>query len=402
MRRLRSALLIGCLFATPAIADEEEGGGRCFSGLHTEAIPLPVYSTLPNEGDTFGVMPVLLRVCRETERTESIIAPSVTWNDVIRGTATFRWFHYPTEDQTFNLIASISTRINSGLLLQWRDLQRGAGGFTTEAEVRWQRSVFYRYFGLGPDTPADAESSYTRVRVHGFARHGLNLGNDWNAGVGIIAHWDAVQDIGVPGLPLSRPTFPDDPGMGGSTTLGQWIDLRYDSRPRKEYSDRGLFAAVSAGVVEGLSGSPSYLRGQISVRALHPELGFISGAARLDWNGITTAHAPFYDQSTLGGAYLMRGFTEDRFIDQNAWTFELEQRIRVLQTHIFGVTADWRIDPFIGVGQVYRGLHQIASNPQVTGGAGFRAWVHPHIVGRVDVATGGEGWKVYVEIGYPY
>jgi hypothetical protein len=33
---------------------------------------------------------------------------------------------------------------------------------------------------------------------------------------------------------------------------------------------------------------------------------------------------------------------------------------------------------------------------------GLRAFVHPNIVGRVDLATGGEGTKAYVEIGYPY
>ena len=74
----------------------------------------------------------------------------------------------------------------------------------------------------------------------------------------------------------------------------------------------------------------------------------------------------------------------------------------MLQTHIYGVTADWRIDPFIAVGQVYGALDQVFSHPRVTGGVGFRAWVQPNVVGRIDVATGGEGWKVYVEIGYPY
>jgi hypothetical protein len=33
---------------------------------------------------------------------------------------------------------------------------------------------------------------------------------------------------------------------------------------------------------------------------------------------------------------------------------------------------------------------------------GFRAFVHPNVLGRVDVASGGEGIKVYVELGYPY
>jgi hypothetical protein len=34
-------------------------------------------------------------------------------------------------------------------------------------------------------------------------------------------------------------------------------------------------------------------------------------------------------------------------------------------------------------------------------GLGFRAWVHPNILGRVDAAYGGEGLKFYVVLGYP-
>jgi hypothetical protein len=403
MSHARSFLLIGCLLWGPAAARATgEGGATCPGGLDTRLVPLPVYSTLPNEGSTFGVMPVFLRVCGPSGRTESIIAPSVTWNDVIHGTGTLRWFHYPTDDQALTFIASVSTRINSGVLLQWRDAPRTPGVFTTEIELRWQRSVFYRFFGLGADTPTDAESSYTRVRGHALARRGLNLGGQWNAGLALLFHRDTVQDLGVPGLPLSRRIFPGVPGMGGSTILGQVIDIRYDSRPNGDYSDRGFFASAGTGVNEGLAGSPAYLRGHVRVRALHPEMGWIGGAARFDWTAVSTSRVPFYEQSTLGGAFLLRGFTEDRFIDQNAWTVELEQRIQVLQTHIYGVTADWRIDPFIAAGQVYGALHQALSHPRVTTGVGLRAWVRPNVVGRIDVATGGEGWKVYVEIGYPY
>ncbi|HEX9574322.1 MAG TPA: hypothetical protein VF994_09510 [Myxococcales bacterium] len=347
-------------------------------------------------------MPVFLRVCDANQRTESIIAPSVTWNDVIHATGTFRWFHYPTDDQTLTFVASVSTRINSGVLLLWKDLPRGPGASTSEIELRWQRSVFYRFFGLGPDTPAEAESSYTRVRGHAAARRGLNLGGNWNVGVTVLFDGDLVQDLGVPGLPLSRREFPAVPGMGGSTLLGQTIDARFDTRERGENSERGFFAELAAGAVEGLAGSPAYLMSHAQVRALQPETEWISAAARFDWRGVSSPRAPFYAQSSLGGAYFLRGFTEDRFVDQNAWTFEMEQRIRLFQTHIYGVTADWRIDPFIAVGQVYRALDEAFSHPRVVAGAGFRAWVRPNVVGRVDVANGGEGWKVYVEIGYPY
>jgi hypothetical protein len=400
-----AAALIGCFLCVPAAvaADvQSEKAAICPSALETRFVPLPIYSTLPNEGGTFGFMPVFLRICDANQRTESIIAPSVSWNDVIHLTGTLRWFHYPSDDQTLTFIASASTRINSNILLQWRDLPRQPGAFTTEAELRWQRSAFYRFFGLGPDTPDNAETSYTRIRAYATARRGLNLTSHWNAGAALLLGTDRVQDLGVPGLPLSPRVFPDAPGMGGSSVLAQTVDIRFDSRPNREFSDRGFFAELGAGVVEGLSRSPTYLLGRARFRALVPETGFVDGAARLDWNTVSSSRVPFYLQSTLGGAYLLRGFTEDRFIDRSAWTLELEQRIRVLQTHIYGVTADWRIDPFIAVGQVYGALDQFFSHPRVTGGVGFRAWVHPNVVGRIDVATGGDGWKVYVEIGYPY
>jgi len=401
MSRLPAAALIGfVLFAAAAAEAIGLPAGGCPTRLDTRMIPLPVYSTLPNEGSTYGFMPVFLRVCDADQRTESIIAPSATWNDVIRATGTVRWFYYPKDDETLTFIASLSSRINSGVLLQWRDLRRLAGESTTEVELRWQRSVFFRFFGLGPDTTK--ETSYTRVRAHGFARRGVNLSDGWNAGVALFLHHDGVQDLGVPDLPLSPREFPDVPGMKGSTTLGQGIDLRFDSRPNGENSERGLYAGAGVALVEGLEGSPTYVRGHVAVRALVPETSFLGAAARLEWNGVSTSGAPFYDQSSLGGAYLLRGFTEDRFIDRYSWTVELEERIRIFETHIFGVTADWRIDPFIAAGQVYGAWHDMFSNPRVTAGMGFRAWVRPNVVGRVDVATGGEGWKVYVEIGYPY
>ncbi|HWE23773.1 MAG TPA: BamA/TamA family outer membrane protein [Myxococcales bacterium] len=403
MRRL-APLIVCTVLSTgasrAALAAEDFSG--CPADLVKKLIPLPVYATLPNEGDTWGFLPVFLFVCEPDGRTVSIVAPSITWNKVIHWTATFRWFYYPGENQALTIIGSQSTHINSGVLIWWRDLPRQRGAFTDEVVLRWERSVFYRFFGIGPDTVADAETSYTRLRAFAIGRRGLNLGGNWNAGVTFSFDWNDVQRIGVPGLPLSMDVFPDAPGMNGATLLGQAIDVRYDTRPLGENSERGFFAGVGGGIVEGLAGSPTYAHANVSVRALWQEIGPLGGAARLDWSLVGSSQAPFYEQSSLGGAFLMRGFTQDRFIDQDAWTIEAEQRIRILQTHIYGVTADWRIDPFVAVGQVYRGTSEVFSNPRVAAGVGLRAWVRPNVLGRIDLANGGEGWKVYVEIGYPY
>ena len=132
------------------------------------------------------------------------------------------------------------------------------------------------------------------------------------------------------------------------------------------------------------------------------ELPRLSGAARLWTSAVSSGHAPFYQQTLLGGASYLRGFTEGRFVDRNAWTFELEQRVRVLRTELFGVVSDWRIDPFVATGHVFGRLADVVSRPRLSVGVGLRAYVHPNIVGRIDVARASEGTKIYVEIGYPY
>src|SRR3954467_9780075 len=57
--------------------------------------PLPMYTTVPNEGSTYGVMPVLLRT-DTTERVRWILAPSVSWNRSAGVNGTFRYYNYPS------------------------------------------------------------------------------------------------------------------------------------------------------------------------------------------------------------------------------------------------------------------------------------------------------------------
>ena len=134
---------------------------------------------------------------------------------------------------------------------------------------------------------------------------------------------------------------------------------------------------------------------------LVPEFSFLQGAARFYWMQVVGNDVPFYDQASLGGEVLFRGFPENRFIDMGAWEVEVEQRVKLFQTHIFGVVADWRIDPFVAAGQVY-GQTAPWEHVRVAAGAGLRMFIHPDILGRVDLAYAGEGLRAYVVLGYPY
>lgn len=385
-----------------AIAASPAARAECTGDLETKTVPLPVWATSPNEGNTWGVMPVLLRVCAADQSTQWLIAPSVTWNSVIHYTASMRFYDYLDPDTALQVIASASTRINYRLVARWQRLPGDDGTWTDEATLDVDRNAFARFYGLGPDTPARAETSYTSARVLISERRGRNLAHHLNAGILVGFERDAIEDRGVPGLPLAPERFPDVPGMRGGAVLWQGIDLRYDDRDGGDYAEKGVRVEASLAVVEGLVRSPTFVRAGAQARGILPELTWLSGAARAMWTAVSDAGAPFYLQSWLGGSFALRGFPDGRFVDRQAWTIEAEQRIRLVQTHLMGVAVDWRADPFIAVGQVFRTAGSALSHPRVTGGVGLRAVVPPSLVGRVDLASGGEGLAVYAEIGYPY
>jgi len=55
----------------------------------------------------------------------------------------------------------------------------------------------------------------------------------------------------------------------------------------------------------------------------------------------------------------------------------------------------------MAIGQVYDNF-DLFSHVRITGGIGLRAWVHPNVVGRVDLAVSDEGFHAYVMLGYPF
>ena len=402
VRRTAVTVAIAPAIAALAIAVAPRARADCKGDHEIKTIPLPVWATSPNEGNTWGVMPVLLRVCAADQSTEWLLAPSVTWNSVIHLTGSLRFYDYLDPDTVLAVIAGASTRINYRLIARWQRLPAADGAWTDEAVLSIERSAFARLFGLGPDAPASAETSYTSARVLASERRGRNLVDHLNAGILAGFERDAIEDRGVPGLPLAPQRFPGVPGIRGSTVLWQGVDLRYDDRAGGDYAEQGVRVEASLAVVEGLVRSPTFVRGEVSARGIFPELAWLSGAARALWTGVSDPGAPFYLQSSLGGAFALRGFPDGRFVDRQAWTIEGEQRIRLVQTHILGVAVDWRADPFVAVGQVFDDLGSALSHPRLTGGVGLRAVVHPSLVGRVDIASGGEGISVYAEIGYPY
>ena len=368
-----------------------------------EFFPVPMYTTVPTEGSTYGAMPVLFRVNGEGV-VRMIGAPSISWNSAAGVNGTLRFYYYPSKVRAFSAIAAASTHVNRTLWITYTDLPIEPGRSTIEVDGLVRRNIFYRFFGLGPDSLAADQSSYTRTTASLTARWGWNLPVHFNLGARGTIRGDRPEVNPIFGLPATQELFPTTPGLSGAGLAAAEISARFDTRTSSDYSANGFASEVRGSYDHGLSAFDHFWQASWQSRALVQETTFMQSAARLYWSRDFGGNdpIPFYYQPSLGGDNLLRGFPEDRFFDRGAWEAELEQRFRLLETHFFGVATEWRVDPFVAVGQVYDRFDDMFSRVRVSVGAGFRAWVKPNVLGRVDVAYAGEGLNAYVVLGYPY
>jgi len=366
-----------------------------------QVFPLPMYTTVPNEGSTFGVMPVFMAL-RGDQGIKWILAPSMSWNTSAGVTGTFRYYRYYGPLVSWRFITGASTNINRLAWFQYDDDRREVGHVTKNVILKVRRNIFYRFWGLGPNTVPAGESSYTRLTGVGAVRWGWNLFPNFNVGVFGEFRADQPELHAISGLPPTQVEYPDAPGIDGAMIMRQGLSIRYDTRVGGDYAVNGLLTELAGSVAEGLSGVGFFGQLTWQTRLLVQELSWLQLGARAYWTRLfSNDEIPFYYQASLGGELLLRGFPEDRFIDKGAWEVETEQRIRLLETHLFGVVTDWRIDPFVSAGQVY-GTEPPWSHVRYSVGIGIRAWVQPNVLGRIDVAYGGEGARAYVVLGYPY
>ncbi|HEX3696388.1 MAG TPA: BamA/TamA family outer membrane protein [Polyangia bacterium] len=373
-----------------------------YGAARIRLVPLPLYATLPNEGSTYGVMPVFFHVDAAGQAT-SIIAPSISWNSAAGVNTTFRYYDVADQARTLSLIVAASTNVNRSLRLEYKDVPGTPKRFTFEGQLIARRSLFFRYFGAGPDSNVADQSSYTRTLALLSVREGVNLLKHVNVGVRAGVRWDQPERRPIFALPATQDLFPNAVGLDGAALASAELSVRFDSRDGGDYDLRGLASELHLAFDQGLHHSDSFWQLTWHTRVLVPETSFLTGAARLYWTDeLGGESVPFYYRSALGGEVLFRGFPDDRFVDRGAWEAEVEQRFRLLQTHFFNVVTDWRIDPFVAVGQVYPRFDALTSQVRRVIGLGFRAWVHPNVLGRVDVGYSNEGASVYVVLGYPY
>lgn len=368
-------------------------------------IPLPAFDTDPNSGETYGVLPVLL--FRDgSDQVRSILAPSVTYNDIRGSTGTFRYFSYPNAFERFEVVGSYSENIERKLDLHYRNLGLFAGRFHADIQLLHDRDAAIRFFGVGPTSKKEDETNMTLEVTGLYAIFGVNITPTARLSLGETIQRFDVRRGGVPILPFTRDRFPDLPGVGGATVHAQRMALTYDDRDSLTAPTQGLLVSVFAEASTALLGSGSdyvksgvesvYLRPLLEKRVIFVVRGLVEAISG-------DATTPFQVRPSLGGENTLRGFGDNRFFGDARVLLNAETRLRVLRLRLFGVTAEIEVAPFIDVGKVFKSSEQLLNRRvEVTPGVGFRGLAAPSVVGHIEVGVSREGPAIFVGLDYPF
>jgi hypothetical protein len=283
------------------------------------------------------------------------------------------------------------------------------GTWHTEAQARASRMAIGRFWGLGPRSRPHKESSYSRAHTSVTLRLGRHVPavfaslSRGDVGVRLLASYDAVYGSQSATVPSTRSLYPTLPNAAGNTWLsGVALEWREDGMRMGPGQRRGYFAEVSLGVMLGVCHSDTFVLGHIDLRKRWAQTRRMHTAARLWGRYVSSSRAPFFAQSTLGGGHYLRGHADGRFVDQGAWTVEVEQRLHLWTSQGAWGPIAWHLDPFAVVGQVFGPPRQLFEAPRLSLGMGVRAVLRHKLVTRCDIASDFDRIRGHLALGYPF
>ena len=372
-------------------------------GAEIAFIPIPYVSSVPNEGPSYGVMPVLMM--HEGDVTTGIFAPAIDYNEALGVSFAFRYFGYPRSGRTYAFKAGQSTEDQSDYYAWFEDPGILGGRMAMRVELTYINDRVRRFYGFGSNSSEDDETNFTQGEIGFVGWVGYNIiptfQARWTERFRFIRIGRGVLDEVPPVWEL----FPDAPGLDEPFISAHRLTLIYDTRDSVESPTEGEYIGGFFEISdERLGSETSFRRYGVDLRKLIPsprrKLILVFRALLEVLNG---DRIPFYEQSTLGGDSDLRGFGLARFVDKNKFIVSVEGRYRVLELHWFGLLSEIELAPFVDMGQVFRSFQLFEfEHFQFVGGAGFRAVVHPRVVASVAAGMGREGINVFATLGYPF
>lgn len=381
-------------------------------GKNTVVVPLPAIGYDYNSGITLGtIIPVLY--ANPSGRITSILAPSFTWNPYFGYELGARYYRfYKGNLKRWHLIGIQSNSLMNFYEWHYRDLAAGdEGRYVLDFRVKDFKDPSARFYGLGPQSVFANQTNYTQSETSVHATVGVNMLSR-KIRMWVMERYRSYQASPgqVTGLPYSGTVFPTVNGFAqGAVIETHRADITYDTRDNHLIPTDGTYARAFAELDQNLTPGQYSLFDRFN---LEYKKWLTNGendqnvlAIRAELNLMNGSDIPFYAQSMLGGEFTLEGYGFGRFYDYDMSLFNLEERIKAFDMTLLGVTSEWQIAPFVGIGEVFQTESQFTNLGYyvVNPGVGFRVLVNPDVVGRLDLGYSTEAGVVsFVGLGFPF
>jgi hypothetical protein len=370
-------------------------------------INLPIIDTDPNRGTTMGVLPIWVIPAEGSDRIQTIHAPSLTYNKDFKFIPTYRYYYYPKDGEQLLVRGSVSVLAEREALVFYsnREFLDTDVDFSLRGQYNVDGSL--RFYGFGPESDKKMESDYTEDYIGYDLTLGMPVRKD--------SHWRVIGTnhfVGQKfyGGKINRINDISQNFPGVAPSRRQQVNetraiVQYDSRDSDVTTSRGAFLQTFMGwSVDSFSSAFDYTRYGIEGRYFQrwsPESKHVTAAQyRYDQQ---LANAPFWLQSRMGGKYSLRAYGDGRYIDRGAMVANVEHRYTMFDMALAGVTTEFEIAPFFGMGSVFdspKEMQRRLIRPVI--GSAIRAIAKPQVVGSIDVGVGQEGVSVFMDINYSF
>jgi outer membrane protein assembly factor BamA len=417
VRRLIWAALVGAVW--PIIGAQAQDTdpmppeiGNAVNPEKLPIIPIPDIGTDPNSGTTVGILPVWLS-SNDKGEISRIIAPDVLHNPYFGYGGDARIFAYPSADTQWSITAGAKERVERGFDAEYETGRLRASEWSFSVGLQYSRIGTPRFYGIGNDTPASAESVYTDEQGRAEMRLGFNITPAWQLRETIRYE---VVDV-LPGQLSEVPSLPtlfgNILGVGTSESLLERISIVYDTRDDLTVPKHGMQLVAYGGIASraGVLNDNSYSETGVDGRVFVPLGAATTLAVHAALRYLPSAeHVPFWalssiggDRSEIGGVEPLRGYGAGRYYDHDSFSATVEVRHTVFSFNALSTHVDLQVSPFIDSGRVFaNGGAFPLSQLHTIGGVGIRGIAPPFVVGYVDIGYGNQGLAVFSGINYPF
>ena len=370
-------------------------------------IPFPVVDSSKDLGPSFGFMPVIGIRGEKAGELKSVIAPSVTYNENLRTTLTYRHYIFPDEKRYFILRASKSERVERELMVYYYTPQLFSTKMRFSIEAKHWVTGKPSFYGYGINSKRGDKANYA-----------LNItGEEFILDIPVIKHlfinfnhsyYSKRINRGPVNNGQLKELFPADYAEASERRAFNTnrFSLVYDDTDHPFLPKIGTYASASVLYSNKKLGSDYEYR-TYAIQAKnyynYKEEGRFVTAAHWLLQFQRGETPPFYAMPQLGESTGLRMTGDGRFTDHGKFVFTIEERITLSRTPFMKFISETEIAPFLDVGTVFEKPTDFSARKLKYGpGISARLVIRPQLVATVDLAYGSEGTNAIIRVGYPF